>query len=278
MRFPRYLDPDDVPSLEYEVVSQDLRIYLTRELDHRVSDDVGPDVEIARQNVIVNKSRALAGLPVYVLEGDLDAYYETAEFAWHSGEFQLAIRRLTTIQLAEFLGELIEDEWFSVAEVNGWLERDEASFYYQQTSSGLRAVVMPIAELEGSERQYGHPNLRVLIARMDTALAAEDYSAVLHASASVFETMAKDIIGIPTVQNQTLKSFFDRYRKESSLPGPLLDYIIEIYDARNTTPLAGHGSLRAPDIGREEAITLVEMAKAFVRIEYSLHQEPSLRP
>ena len=275
MRYPRYLDPDDVPSLEYEVVSQDLRIYLTRELNHRIGDDVAPDVEIARQNVIVNKSRALAGLPVYVLEGDLDGYYHAAEFAWHNGEFQLAFRRLTTIQLAELLGELIEDEWFSLAEVNRWLEQDGASFHYRQTSNGLRAAVMPIAELEEVDRPQGHPNVRVLTARMESALAAGDYSAVLHASASVFETMAKDIIGIPTVQNQTLNSFFERYRKESALPGPLLDYIIEIYDARSTTPLAGHGSLQAPDIGREEATTLVEMTKAFVRIEYSLHKEPS---
>ena len=64
--------------------------------------------------------------------------------------------------------------------------------------------------------------------RMDSDLSRGDYAGVLHCSASIFETMAKDIVGIPTVQNQTLKSFFDRYRKDSALPQEILDYIISI--------------------------------------------------
>jgi hypothetical protein len=105
---------------------------------------------------------------------------------------------------------------------------------------------------------------------MDDALDKEDYPGVLHASASIFETMAKDVVAIPSVQNQTLKSFFDRYRKDSSLPSEVLDYILSIYDLRSTTPLAGHGSTQAPDVNKEAAIALSEMTKAFVRIEYKL--------
>lgn len=115
-----------------------------------------------------------------------------------------------------------------------------------------------------------HLNIRILINRMDDALSRNDFAGVLHASASIFETMAKDVVGIPTVQNQTLKSFFDRYRKDSYLPGEILDYILGVYELRNTTPLAGHGSTQAPRITREVAITLAEMAKAFIRIEYQL--------
>ncbi len=117
-----------------------------------------------------------------------------------------------------------------------------------------------------------HPNIQLLIARMDDALDRDDYAGVLHASASIFETMAKDIVAIPGVQNQTLKSFFDRYRKDSNLPTEILDYILEIYDLRNTTPLAGHGSIQTPAMSRDAAITLSEMSRAFIRIEYRLHQ------
>ncbi|NMC62515.1 MAG: hypothetical protein GYA55_05035 [SAR324 cluster bacterium] len=115
-----------------------------------------------------------------------------------------------------------------------------------------------------------HSNITILIERMDSDLKRNDYAGVLHCSACIFETMAKDIIGIPTVQDQTLKSFFDRYRKDSTLPAVILDYIILIYDNRNTVPLAGHGSIHIPTITKQEATVLAEMTKAFVNIEYKL--------
>ena len=116
-------------------------------------------------------------------------------------------------------------------------------------------------------------NIRTLVARMDTSYDSNDYANVLHSSASIFETMAKEIIGIATIQDKTLKSFFDRYRADSKLPSEILDYILATYDARNTTALAGHGSLKVPTISKEQAIILIEMTKAFVRIEYRIQRE-----
>lgn len=116
-----------------------------------------------------------------------------------------------------------------------------------------------------------HPNIDILIKRMDDALKQNDFGGVLHASASIFETMAKDIIGLPSVQSQTLASFFERYRKDSSLPSGLLDYILDVYKLRNITPLSGHGSTNTPNITKVQAVVLAEMAKALVRIEYGLH-------
>jgi len=120
-----------------------------------------------------------------------------------------------------------------------------------------------------------HPNIQKLIGRMDDALRREDYPGVLHSSASIFETLAKDIIGIPGIQDQALKSFFERYRKDSTLPNEILNYILDIYESRNTTPLAGHGSTRTPNVSRESATTLSEMTKAFVSIEYKLREKKS---
>lgn len=113
-----------------------------------------------------------------------------------------------------------------------------------------------------------HPNIQVLLNRMENELSRDDYSGVLHASASVFETMAKDITGIPAVQNQTLKGFFERYRQDSSLPDEILDYILDVYESRNTSPLAGHGSTQQPNISKRNAIVLSEITKALVKIEY----------
>jgi hypothetical protein len=115
-----------------------------------------------------------------------------------------------------------------------------------------------------------HANIHFLIERMDSDLHREDYAGVLHCSASIFETMGKDIVGIPSVQTQTLKSFFERYRKDSALPQEILDYIVSVYEKRNVTPLAGHGSIQKPAISKQEAVFLVELTKAFVNIEYKL--------
>ncbi|MBU1751252.1 MAG: nucleoside 2-deoxyribosyltransferase [Chloroflexi bacterium] len=115
-----------------------------------------------------------------------------------------------------------------------------------------------------------HTNIKTLLTRMQDALDRKDYAGVLHASSNIFETMAKDIVDLPSVQDQTLASFFARYRKDSRLPEEILDYILATYNARSKTPLAGHGSTEAPAISREAAITLAEMTRAFVNIEYQL--------
>ncbi len=118
-----------------------------------------------------------------------------------------------------------------------------------------------------------HPNIQILIKRMENSFMSEDYGGVLHSSACIFETMAKDISLLPTIQNQTLKGFFERYRKDSNLPAPILDYILSIYNKRNTTPLAGHGSTQSHNISKEEALSLSEFTKTIIRIQYKLKTE-----
>ncbi|OQW38988.1 MAG: hypothetical protein A4S08_08600 [Proteobacteria bacterium SG_bin4] len=115
-----------------------------------------------------------------------------------------------------------------------------------------------------------HPNISLLMDRMINAFENEDPSGVLHASASIFETMAKSITAIDTVQSKSLGSFFERYRKESMIPQEILNYIQSIYIRRNTEPLAGHGSTALPEITLKEATVIIELTKALVRIEGTL--------
>ena len=105
---------------------------------------------------------------------------------------------------------------------------------------------------------------------MERAFEDKDYPLVLHSSSNIFETMAKDIINISTIQDETLKGFFNRYRKDSKLNSEILDYILSIYESRGSEPLAGHGSTKEPEIKIDDAIVLKELTKAFVKIEYEL--------
>lgn len=267
MRFTRFVSEEDIEDLKTEVVSQGLKVYLTRVLDSQILPD-----DLLTRNLIVNKSRNLVGLPIHVLTGYIEGYeYPTAE-AWHSGEFMLIFRRLDAVQFAELVCELIDEGFFTVDQINHLLERDGLSFRIQSKPEGIEVRVFPIQELKSIVETTGHHNIRYLISRMDNALSRGDYAEVLHASACVFETMAKDIVGISTIQDQTLKSFFERYRKESLLLDAVLDYILSVYNRRSATPLAGHGSTKVPSISKEEAVTLVGVTRAFVFIEYKLQQ------
>jgi hypothetical protein len=131
-------------------------------------------------------------------------------------------------------------------------------------------VIERIQDLE-----FVHENIKTLLHRMDASIENADPAGTLHASASIFETLAKDIVGILSVQNQTLGSFFSRYRKNSKLPSELLDYMENIYQQRNKTPLAGHGSLDVPNITIKQATVLAEMTRALVRVEYLLRDTPN---
>src|SRR5258708_34821954 len=112
MKYSKFVSSDDIDALDFEVVSQDLKVFLTRELDSKlvsyVEVDESPENKIILQNIIVNESRNIAGLSIHVLESDLDGFYHPADQAWHNGEFQLALRRLNTVQFIEAVGELIE--------------------------------------------------------------------------------------------------------------------------------------------------------------------------
>ena len=261
-----YLSDEDKEKLEYETVSKDAKLYLTRLLDKRIDEG-----RVHNVNKLVNRSRTLVGLRPYVLRSDGYGSYQAAEYTSHEGKMEIAFLRLGTIEFVEYTCELIEGDWFSIEEANEILREDGVSFYLEKNRRDIEVRVNPIEDIDGEE-DSGHPNVRKLVSRMEESLESGDYAAVLHSSASVFETMAKEVIGIESVQDETLGSFFQRYRNDSALPDEILDYIEDIYDARNVTPLAGHGSLDDPDIDETQATALVKMTKAFVEIEYKLFQ------
>ena len=268
MKYSIYLSEDDKKQLEFEVVSQELRVHLTRLIER---NEFFVKHQLLNQNWLVNRSRTLVGKTIYVLEADGWDSYEDSEYAWHTGEFELALRRLNTPRLIELLCDIVPRQWLVVNELNKLLGLEGASFRFHNDFGELRVEVFSLEKLEeDAPSNKEHLNVRLLVKRMATALENSDYSAVLHASANIFETLAKDIVGTPGVQNQTLGSFFSRYQKDSKLPADLQAKVIAVYEARNKTPLAGHGSTQIPSINLQEAVTLAELTKAFVRIEYAL--------
>ncbi len=261
------LDDNQRKQLEYEVVPSRVRLQLTRMLRGAV-DSKDLNVYIARMNDVINICRNVLGEPISIIEVNDWGDYEFVDTGWIRAQLELSMRQPDTAELVETIADLIQDHWFKTDEVNEVLASHGCSFSFADAYSDhdVRVEITPVDELEpNSEDEV--VNIRLLVRRMETALDGDDFAGVLHASACIFETLAKDVVAIAGVQNQTLASFFDRYKKDSQLPSPILDYILDIYKRRNTEPLAGHGQLDSPTITKEEAVVLVEMTKAFVRIE-----------
>lgn len=272
MKYTKYLSKDQATEIDNEFISQDAKVYLSRLLNVNGEEPF----TTAFRNIIINIARECSGLGNIILETD-DGDYEVPVVAWHAAEFTAAIRRLNTVELLEFLGEILTKN------VQERVDEKLLNEIFESENSAIRVKVkdgsdhtsvyydiIPLTDLEKLARNTSHPNIRVLIDRMASGISSNDPSAVLHASSSIFETLAKDIVALPGVQDQTLAAFFARYRKDSGLPEPVLDYILNIYKQRNTTPLAGHGSTQSPAITGDQAIILAEVTKAFVNIEYKL--------
>lgn len=266
MKYPKSITKDQIDLLEYEVLSQDFYIRLTRDLLDFCEECLEMDnMIISRKNRLINLSRTISGRNIYVLESDDDGQYINAEHSWHNGMFFLIFRSLNTIQFIEFMFELFKLNLFKIDYINSLLINENASFRFIE--NGID--VFPFEELDDTISEETHPNIRYLIKRMDNAFNEEDYSLVLLTSATIFETMAKDIIGIDSIQNESLGSFFERFKKDTSIPKEIVEYIIQTYNKRSKEPLSGHGSIKTPTLKKQDAVIIKELTKAFIKIEYS---------
>jgi hypothetical protein len=138
----------------------------------------------------------------------------------------------------------------------------ECVVYNQVDSFNLKGV--------GDFEKLAHSNVVLLIGRMEQCIEKNDPAGVLHAAANILETTAKDIIKSESINNQTLGSFIGKYEKESSLPEDIKSVVGKIYGLRNTMPLSGHGSTRAPSITMKDAIIIAAATKFIVEVEYRM--------
>lgn len=258
---------EEYKQLEEEFISSDARLRITRLL-RRSTQHPNTEVRIIHINRAINIARAVLGQPVYHLDSGADDYYEPVEYGWHFGELELALRRPSTAQLAEVLADLIQERFLDKKEVNSILQDENLSFRIKgDLDNGIYVSVTPAVELQDEPIEEPHPNIRRLLKRLDVLLESQDGPGVLHTSATIFETLAKDVVANPKVANETLGGFIEQYRKKSKLDSPILDYILKIYKQRNSEPLASHGHLSEPTITLLEATILRDFTRTVVKVE-----------
>ncbi|MDC0610328.1 hypothetical protein OAP63_06300 [Vibrio sp.] len=113
-----------------------------------------------------------------------------------------------------------------------------------------------------------HPNIVLLVSRMDSCLDNNDWAGAIHAAGNILETMAKEIVNNPKVANETLGGFIAQFEKISNLPDEIKGAVLAIYKLRNTNPTSSHGSLEESQISQIDAIAIAVMTKAILEIEY----------
>lgn len=268
---PIFLSPQDVESLEYELIPSAAKVKLTRLLGRTVSqlpiDDPDSHTRIRFLNRIINKTKNLTEKPVYVLESDDWGHFSACEIAWHESEFEVCIRRLGPVQFIEFLAEVVEEKYLTLSDANNLLGEADSSARLKEASDGkIRVSLEPLPGSVDLDEE-ANPNLRTVISRMENSIKDGDYASVLHSSALAIETISKERMDSQGVNDQTFGSYVEGYRKRSKLPDPIINWMLEIYNRRSAEPLAGHGQLAPPTISGDEAVLIAEMTKAFVRFE-----------
>jgi hypothetical protein len=262
--------------LELEIVPNESRLRLTRVIRDVCGGPEAP-IELMKMARFVNMANNVMRRQIYELEtDDWGEDYPHAAYAVIHSQFELIMRRPSTVELAEILGDYLQSDILDIGTVNKVLRQGNCGFAFESTGTDSRdrekisIKILSTDSIPEPDLSDDHPNIRALAKRMDNALVQNDPAGVLHAAASIFETLAKDVVKNPNIQNQPLGSFFQSYRNNSMLPAPILDYMLQVYNDRNTEPLSGHGSTQPPSITKGEAVLLLEMTKAIVRSERKL--------
>ena len=270
-----YLSKDDAISLKYEWIPLSAKVQLTRLLDRYCPPHVNPHTRIPYLQRIVNLANNLSERKLFDLDPDQFGDYFPEDVARLESEFMICIRRLNPIQFIEFLATVVELGYIKVDDANAILKEANSSVTIKLDDSGRVSTSTISTAGQFTLDNDASPNLRTLVSRMDRYLNDEDYAGVLSNSAMAIELISKEIYGSSKIYNQSFGSYFEGYKNNTTLPEPVIDWMLQIYKRRNTEPLAAHGSPLPPSITCEEASLIAEMTKAFIRYESRMQSKAS---
>jgi hypothetical protein len=251
---------ENAESYDEEVIFRNTLLGLQRRLRSWVDDD------LYRAIRVINLSHHITGEPVYYVPEELADVADQTTFENIRSMVELVFVGITTRQSIEVIGDFITEGIFDCKEINSLLEQNRQSIRFEIDSkkSILRVHLLPESDIT-EESSDEIPNVRTLFDRMKDAFEREDYGAVLHTSASVFETLMKDQLQLSR-NGGTLDSMIEPYSRVLHLPDEIRAYMKKQYVERNRTPLAGHGSVESPNISKQEAIVIIEMTRMIVRL------------
>lgn len=191
---------------------------------------------------------------------------------WHEGEIRLALMRLGPLEFFDLVAALVNESYLTVSDVEEVFSHYSISASLDREECGIRAdrywmVPAPDFEPDDDEQTEVHATVRQLYDRAVRDLDHDDFAGVIHTAATIVENIAKTVVGNPNVINQPLGGWFSCYKNSSSLPDYILDEAIALYNRRNTTPNAGHGTPAESDVTREDAVNTIGLVRMIIFCE-----------
>lgn len=205
MRLPIYLTKQQVNDFQYEYVSQDLKNCIARLL---MKDRTERDIKLDEKRFnfiykIVNICKAISSDSPIILYFDEKSNFDY-EHTRIEGMFYSSITTLNNIEFVEFLCELAYGDYLSIDKINESLNDSNNTFKIDKSQGKIIINMIP---KKLSVDKNIHPNIYILINRMDTCFSEKDYSGVLAASSNVLETIAKIVLDNRKFDGKPLKVF-----------------------------------------------------------------------
>jgi len=263
------LDKDQREKLEYIEIPHRARLDFTRIIRGVVQND-DPAISLIHKNSIIAIAHSVMGRPIYTLEAEGGDYYYPSEYAWHNGEFERIFFRPFTPDLVEILCDLLNEKYIEYEAINKIFTDNQVSITFEYNTYEETYSIHLFNDLFLDEeiplQDTKSENVLQLIDRMNRSLENADYPAVLHASASVFETLAKATLDNDKLKNKTFSKLYTKFRAKTKLSDFYTEKMFEIYKKRGSEPLSGHGHTEKSTLRIEEAIEIAEFTKMIVRI------------
>ena len=263
-------------ALEFVNFPHKLALKLTRMLRDTVRSDFS-NQSLVVQNNIINIAHNVLRRPLY----ELDVYEENywiQEHGWHQSRLEGIFRFASSTESVDILGDLITEGYLDKDDVNALMDEFNIPVHFSSYCSDPVSVeVFDLPKIEDGTQIEHSPNIQELVARADRSIRDNDPSLALHTCATIYETLGKEVVSSPSIENQTFGSFIEGYRKESKLPNTFVDYMLEIYKRRNTEPNAGHGATKPVKVTIEEATVFTEVTKALIKAERLLQKGQQIK-
>lgn len=254
------LTKEQVKELEFEELPKYAKIDLTRLVRSTIDDNYFLGLRFVNMKETVLGKR--------ITEPVFDEFGESLSSSltmFVISSVENIFNGLETSEIVELLFDYIQSNLIQTNYINNIFKEYEIPILFQtDRQDHLRIEVESLKENSVSEQE--HSNIKKLISRMDRDFANDDYTGVLHSSASIYETLVKDISRDPKIQNMSLGQILNNPIFSQNIPDQILDYIQEIFKKRNIVHTAGHGGTSKPTITKEETIIIQEFTKTIVRV------------
>lgn len=260
---------NDASAIDDEFISRGMKLSFIRLLRWKNGNDFLRSIEslnIAHQVL----GKVIVEIPL----SDESVFYDSITGASVRSMIEGIVAGISAREYFEIVGDFICEGIFTLDEVNKMLEKNDSSVRYYLKDETLK---ISFSYKEDSADEIDRvANVGTLFNRIESAMERADYAEVLHASASIFETIMRDVMNIPGNKMTFDSMMKNGFKEKSGLPEWVTDQMNKIYIDRGRKPIAAHGAVEEPGLTRRDAMEIVEFTKMVVKMQRDIQVDVSV--